>query len=238
MKKLILIAFLPFYYFSYSQVFMGVDNDSLSSAMDSKTKNYKEVKKENKHLVERIYNHKGKLISETFYSDYKKNINNGLSRIWFENGIIKSEINYKKGKLDGQVKTFWPNGKLKRDDNFIEGSFVNGLCYDSSGVDIKHFDFQIMPEFPGGNDSLSKFIKINTQYPKIAFDNGISGIVNVQLLFFEDGNHHATILKGIDPSLDKEALRIGNLMPPWEPGYQDGEPVKVLLTMPINFKLE
>jgi protein TonB len=238
MKKLILIVFLPIYFFSYSQVYMYADNDKLMSSKDSLIKNYKVVKKEKKHQVERIFNQAGNLISETFYSDYKKKINDGLSKVWFDNGMLKSEINYKKGKLDGKIKTYWPNGKLKRDDTFKEGLFINGICYDSSGLEINHFDFQIMPEYPGGNDQLKKFIFTNVQYPKVAFDNGISGIVHIQFLIYEDGSHHASILKGIDPSLNNEALRIANLMPKWKPGYQDGEPVKVMLAIPIKFNLE
>ncbi|MFO7863428.1 MAG: energy transducer TonB [Salinivirgaceae bacterium] len=96
-----------------------------------------------------------------------------------------------------------------------------------------------MPEFPGGPSALFKFISQNTKYPPIAKENGIQGKVFVQFVVGKDGNiGQVEILRGIDPSLDKEAMRVVKSMPNWTPGKQRGKPVFVRYRVPINFKLQ
>lgn len=95
-----------------------------------------------------------------------------------------------------------------------------------------------MPQFPGGFEALKAFVAANLKYPTVALENGIQGQVYASFVVAEDGSvTNAKIERGIDPSLDKEALRIVNNMPKWKPGEQRGMPVKVSFTMPISFKL-
>jgi protein TonB len=96
-----------------------------------------------------------------------------------------------------------------------------------------------MPEFPGGNDELMLYLKKNTKYPEIAQENGISGRVYVQFVVSANGSiSHVTVVRGADPSLDKEAVRVIRSMPPWKPGKQNGTPVKVQMSVPVNFRLD
>lgn len=96
-----------------------------------------------------------------------------------------------------------------------------------------------MPDFPGGNDELFKFINSNIRYPVIALENGIQGRVICEFVVNFDGKViNAKVVRGIDPSLDAEALRVINSMPRWNPGKQRGKPVKVKYTLPVNFKLQ
>lgn len=96
-----------------------------------------------------------------------------------------------------------------------------------------------MPEFPGGNDELMKYLQKNIKYPEIAQENGISGRVYVQFVVSSGGTiSNVTVVRGVDPSLDKEAVRVIRTMPSWKPGKQNGTPVKVQMSVPVNFRLE
>lgn len=96
-----------------------------------------------------------------------------------------------------------------------------------------------MPEFPGGELALRKWIANNIDYPVIAAENGIQGKVYVTFVVDKDGGvSNARIARGVDPSLDQEALRVVNNLPKWKPGMQRGKPVRVSYTVPINFQLQ
>ena len=98
-----------------------------------------------------------------------------------------------------------------------------------------------MPTFNGGDPAIEfrKYIAQNLRYPEIAAENGISGRVIVQFAVNSSGKVvDAVVVAGVDPALDKEALRVVNASPPWTPGRQRGKAVKVLFTFPINFVLQ
>jgi protein TonB len=101
------------------------------------------------------------------------------------------------------------------------------------------FIVEDMPEFPGGELALRKFIANAIKYPVIAQENGIQGKVYVNFVVDTNGSIiNARIARGVDSSLDKEALRVVNTLPKWKPGQQRGKPVKVSYTVPINFVLQ
>lgn len=101
------------------------------------------------------------------------------------------------------------------------------------------FIVEDMPEFPGGELALRKFIANAIKYPVIAQENGIQGKVYVNFVVDKDGSvSNARIARGVDPSLDKEALRVVNTLPKWKPGMQRGKPVRVSYTVPISFVLQ
>ena len=96
-----------------------------------------------------------------------------------------------------------------------------------------------MPKFPGGDAELLKFIAKSIKYPVIAQENGIQGRVICAFVVNRDGSVvDAEVLRGVDPSLDKEALRVIGTMPKWTPGKQRGKPVRVKYTVPITFRLQ
>jgi protein TonB len=95
-----------------------------------------------------------------------------------------------------------------------------------------------MPEFPGGNISLKTFLAKNVEYPIIARENGIQGKVYVRFVIDKNGEvTHVEIYRGVETSLDKEALRVVGLLPKWKPGKQGGKAVNVSYVVPINFEL-
>lgn len=95
------------------------------------------------------------------------------------------------------------------------------------------------PEFPGGARALYAFINNNVHYPVIAQENGIQGTVYVKFVVNEKGEAtDAKILRGVDPSLDREALRVISSLPRFKPGKQRGKPVKVYYNSRIKFQLQ
>ena len=97
-----------------------------------------------------------------------------------------------------------------------------------------------MPEFPdGGMAGLMQYLSKNIKYPTIAQENGTQGRVTVQFVVNKDGSIvDAKVLRGVDPYLDKEALRVIGTMPKWKPGMQRGKPVRVKYTVPVMFRLQ
>lgn len=96
-----------------------------------------------------------------------------------------------------------------------------------------------MPMFPGGDAELLKYIAEHTQYPEIAKENNIQGRVIVRFCVTSKGGvNQVSILKGVDPELDKEAIRVVNSLPAFKPGKQGGKPVPVWYMVPITFTLK
>lgn len=96
-----------------------------------------------------------------------------------------------------------------------------------------------MPQYPGGEEALRNFIAQNVNYPDEAAKKGIQGKVYITFLISHEGKvTHARVVRGVDPALDLEALRVVNSMPEWQPGYNAGKPVNVSFTVPINFALQ
>jgi len=98
---------------------------------------------------------------------------------------------------------------------------------------------ETMPGFPGGDQALFKFLGENVKYPVIAQENGIQGRVICQFVVNKDGSIvDVEVVRPVDPSLDKEAIRVIKSMPKWSPGKQRGKAVRVKYTLPVNFKLQ
>ena len=94
------------------------------------------------------------------------------------------------------------------------------------------------PEFPGGYKALTQWINDNMKYSAEAVMKGVEGRVIVQFIIRPTGKvTNAKVARGIDPSLDEEALRLVRSMPDWTPGRQNGRTVNVRYTLPITFKL-
>lgn len=96
-----------------------------------------------------------------------------------------------------------------------------------------------MPEFPGGDLALRKYLTNAVKYPVIAQENGIQGKVYVSFIIDESGYiTNIELMRGIDSSLDNEALRVVRTLPKWKPGKQAGKAVKVRYSVPIHFELQ
>ena len=105
--------------------------------------------------------------------------------------------------------------------------------------ETKVFDVvEQMPEFPGGAAALMKWLSDNIKYPSIAEENGIQGRVVCTFVVERDGSvTDIQVARSVDPSLDKEAIRVLKKMPKWIPGKQNGSAVRVKYTVPVTFRL-
>ncbi len=94
-------------------------------------------------------------------------------------------------------------------------------------------------EFPGGTKALYQFISDNMKYPEIALDNGVQGKVYVSFVVEKDGKAtNVKILRGVDPALDKEAMRVIKMLPKFKPARQQGRPVRMSFRLPVVFKIQ
>ena len=97
---------------------------------------------------------------------------------------------------------------------------------------------ETMPQFPGGQGVMMKYLAANIKYPASAVKAKKQGRVIVAFVIQKDGSvTNARIVRSVDPELDAEALRIVKAMPNWTPGTQDGKPVNVRYTIPVVFSL-
>ena len=95
-----------------------------------------------------------------------------------------------------------------------------------------------MPEYPGGASALFEFLAKNVKYPAAAVKAGTQGRVLVTFIVEQDGSvGEPTVTKSVSPELDAEAVRVISAMPKWKAGTQNGKPVRVKFTVPINFAL-
>lgn len=101
------------------------------------------------------------------------------------------------------------------------------------------FEFlEEMPEFPGGEKAMLKWLGEHVKYPAVAAENNIQGRVMVSFVVERDGSvSNVKVDRGVDPSLDKEAIRLVESMPKWKPGMQTGKPVRCRFRLPVTFKL-
>lgn len=149
-------------------------------------------------------------------------------------------------RMDTLIKTVKAPPRLPEvvEVDIVEGLAIEGdIAYVPVVEDTLREDtFAIaeqMPEFPGGQQELMKFITQNIDYGPIYQGNGTQGRVIVQFVVDKEGNVvNPTVVRGVDPYLDKEALRIINLMPKWKPGTQKGQPVAVKYVVPVMFRLQ
>lgn len=142
----------------------------------------------------------------------------------------------------GSITTFLPNDILA---DSVQNGKVTGddtSRYSNDPIIPVEKDPEVfveeMPAFPGGDAELLKFLSSSIKYPAEALDNSVEGKVVVRFVVSADGTvKRPEILKGVDPLLDKEAMRVVSLLPKWKPGKQNGQPVAVWFFVPVTFQI-
>jgi len=122
-----------------------------------------------------------------------------------------------------------------------EASVIEELkpAQEVAGEDKVYTTIEKMPQYPGGVNELMRYLARNIKYPKDAQQKGIQGKLIVQFVINKSGKvENAKVLRGVDPSIDQEGLRVVNTFPDWIPGEQSGKKVSVFYTLPIAFKLD
>ena len=145
--------------------------------------------------------------------------------------------------------------EIMDNDSEVEESTIQASDDTQAAVEVKYTPVEVeeeeveeqqifqvveeMPEFPGGMSECMKFLGKNIKYPTISQENGVQGRVIVQFVVNRDGSIvDPVVVRGVDPYLDKEALRVIQMMPKWKPGKQRGKAVRVKYTVPVMFRLQ
>lgn len=105
-------------------------------------------------------------------------------------------------------------------------------------IEVFEYDYvSEKPSFPGGDSKLMNFINHTRRYPKKAYQKGIQGRVTCSFVVNADGTiSHISVLRGVEPSLNREAVRILGLMPEWTPGRINGQPVPTRVVWSVPFR--
>ena len=174
---------------------------------------------------------------------------------------VKSSIKFTAPviKKDDEVR---PEDEMKSQDEIMNSKvavgFANVIGNDESGEVLKAKEMIInepvkpkeeenkvfdvveqMPSFPGGMAALMAYLQKSIKYPPVAEENGIQGRVVCSFVVERDGSvTDIKVAKSVDPSLDKEAVRVVSAMPRWIPGKQNGQSVRVKYTLPVTFRLQ
>ncbi|MBO4690978.1 MAG: energy transducer TonB [Paludibacteraceae bacterium] len=141
---------------------------------------------------------------------------------------------------DKEVESLDIKSEDDQSEEIIIAPPVENIIDEPEDDDVPFLIVEKMPEFPGGQQALFKYLSENVKYPVIAQENGIQGKVVCQFVVNKDGSivDVVVVRSGGDPSLDKEAVRVIKSMPKWNPGKQSGKTVRVKYTVPVNFKLQ
>ena len=180
----------------------------------------------------------------------------GITDVVFEEEIIPiTEQEQKQAPPPPEAPKVEEVLQIAENDADVEESTIQSNEDKGEAVEIKYVPevveeeeveeqqiFQVveeMPEFPGGMAECLKFLAKNIKYPTIAQENGVQGRVIVQFVVNQDGSIvDPVVVRSVDPYLDKEALRVIQMMPKWKPGKQRGKAVRVKYTVPVTFKLQ
>jgi TonB family protein len=158
-----------------------------------------------------------------------------------EKGKLLEEGAYAAGAKEGKWLDYYENGKVKHEEIYQAAELVRGTYFNESGEPSTYnaYDYEAMPEYPGGLPALSTFLRAQLKYPKEAKRRNISGTVFVGFIVDNTGRvKDIKLLKGIGFGCDEEALRVVSAMPPWNPGRQRGQPVSVSYALPIRFIIQ
>jgi TonB family protein len=181
-----------------------------------------------------------------FACEQKESVNAGKS----EEQVVKVIIQGDKLKIDGTAADVEKLKSMFSENSGFEvvtDSLGNTLLVKKEKNEIKELEpgeqiflvVEQMPEFPGGEQALRQYMAGAVKYPEDAVKEGKQGKVYVTFVVSKDGTvADAKIARGVDPSLDAEALRVVNSLPKWKPGTQKGQAVNVSYTIPINFTLQ
>ena len=192
--------------------------------------------------------------ASTSFADVRKFIRQGSSSEYYESGQLHSQATYEGGKCVGDFTTYYPNGTLKRRDQYSAASeLTKGECFGPDGQPTAYFAYEQMPVYPdgaGNSAAVAQAVAQNVRYPSIALRNQLSGVIKVQ--FVVDANGRVQNVMAMEPAknevpkkqlmaykaLQESAMSAVRQLKPFIPGYQDGVPVVVSYTVPVTFRIQ
>ncbi len=154
-------------------------------------------------------------------------------------GGKKYVCNYVLGKKEGKEIEYDISGKVVGEKIWKDGKLESPTKSENPQENGIYDYTEVPPSFPGGEAALMKFISSNIKYPNMAKEYNLQGRVIVSFVVGKDGAvQDLKIIRGVCFAMQNEVIRIMKLMPNWQPGTQNGNPVKVRYTLPVMFRLE
>ena len=206
------------------------------------TEVFKELPTQSNATYYSIYEPKGKgtlrttfyindsIYSKDYFSNYKKREIDGTSERWYPNGKKESLAIYLKGKQEGSQTRYYESGKIKRIENYKNGEFVDGKCFDENETEIAFYPYHIKAEFPGGEKAFYDFIASDFKKPNNSFGQVIIGF-SVEL----DGTlNHFEVIKSVNKEIDLAVIKTLVRSPKWLPGKIDGKTIVTKHKLPIT----
>jgi len=166
-------------------------------------------------------------------------LNNGKYMEWFKNGKLKKDIDFRNGGMNNQLITYWPNGRVKRREQYDNSwKMLRGVCYESDGLlgqFLPYFQFPVYDFKAFG--SMQTFINKNLQYPKALSDKQCTGKMSIHSFIDSNGEFYKnTITKGIHPELDNAVNKLLSRLPNcFAPAMCNGDPTSYRLVSSVIF---
>jgi TonB family protein len=183
-----------------------------------------------------LYNEDAKVIEIGLLKEGKKE---GKWISYYNNGSIESIGKYYNGLKERKWTWYHDNGQICSKESYYRDDFIKGKFWDCMGGKANVSDYKIEDEYPGGLEAFRKMVNDSIKYPQIAIENGIFGDVRISFKVNSMGELvNPKIIKHMDSSLDKEALRVVKLSGLWKPGRFHNRPSSSVFVIPIIFQLQ
>lgn len=179
---------------------------------------------------------------------YDRGLKQGEWEIYYSDSTLRRKESYLNGELHGNLTVFDTLGNIEYQKVYEFGELISSTRQDTTVILNEE-----LPRFPGCEDlglapeefikcsdkKLVEYLSANIKYPRYSREAGIEGQAVVQFVINKDGQvTDIKVLNGVSRDIKQEVVRLVTEMPKWIPGMQDGNPVKVLFTLPIRFNLE
>lgn len=169
----------------------------------------------------------------------------GVQLVKDGNGYLKEstkKITEEGNYADGVRYGIWKGTIIEEgttfEDKYDKGTFISGRSFKPDGKVVEYTIKDVLPKFPGGEKAFGEFLSKHIKYPPEARSWGINGRVVLTYIVEKDGNlTDIQVVSSPHYALEDEAIRVLKRSPKWEPGIQNGVPVRVKYTLPVNFSI-
>ncbi|GAA4503732.1 hypothetical protein GCM10023172_29120 [Hymenobacter ginsengisoli] len=184
----------------------------------------------------------GQLQSRIEMDNIRRQRHHGVSEYFTKDGHLKTHAEFDHGRRTGELVLYYPSGQLKRRERYTDALHGTGECFAPDGTPVPFFEYEVTPRYSegdGGFAALVGAIGRNFNYTKEARRAGIQGRMLVTFSVTAQGLvDDVKIMQPLHPLVDAEAIKAVYRLKRFTPGLQDGKPVKVSFTAPINLKLQ
>lgn len=267
MRKFILISFIVVSFCGYAQEKIFLNQDSDWTTVEDATQYAIATKESDSVILVDFFTLDDVLKSSEYYSVFKKHskVKDGLSKhfypdgadslvcvyednkrvgqsvIYYPDGQEKIVAGYSNGMPHGFLAQYYPDGKIRRKEMYVDAVCIRGELLDEEGNKLPFEPYFMQPEFPGGVKALMRYLSKSVNYPVVAQENGMRGKILVDFVVEKDGTMSSVQARNfLAEPLNTEALRVVNEMSTrfkWQPGTEDGIPIRVRFVLPIVFGL-